>query len=569
MRRSFSSGGTIRKGGKRERMRAQPRVTVRDVHREVADRLVHAMPDIVAAQAAYDAQDWDQAAAMIERMIHGNDLRSPMAYDAWASCAQFQGRMDLAIDLFRKALAVDPDYRVAHDRLIMILDALPTTSAATAQRERTRWWERYGKHLYARRQPHANNRDPERPLRVGYVSGDYQYHSAATVFHRIIMNHSPGFIPYLYSSTPTKHVRAGDTVALGFMQHPNFRQLVDAKVNKAALAVVEQQHPQIRPVERINKAIEDAPWPDWLVAQKILEDKIDILVDLSGYTAHNRLPVFCMKPAPIQITGWGYATGVGWPAMDYLVTDRVVLPPHRAAEHDERPMYLPSVIDYEPTQGMPEANPLPCLTERPTFGVFQRSLKINAACLDVWRQILLRLPEARLLFKSHYCDTFKAWIVEQLGAVSAQVEFQGATSSYDHKVAYRQVDLNLDPWPQTAGVSGCDGLWQGVPMVTLVGDRIIQRTSASLLTTLGLTDFIAETPEQYIQTAVDWVTVRKQELAELRQGLRARCEQSPIQRGYLAAVETQYRDVWRAWCAEESAQRPLSPADALARLECA
>jgi protein O-GlcNAc transferase len=304
-------------------------------------------------------------------------------------------------------------------------------------------------------------------------------------------------------------------------------------------------------------------WPDTLIWDKIRDDQIDILVDLSGYTSCNALPVFCYKPAPIQITGWGYATGVGWKAMDYLMTDRVVVPEDRQDEHVERMLYMPCVINYEPMDGFPvQPNPLPCLTERPTFGVFQRSLKLNADEFEVWRQILERLPESRLLFKSHYPQSLVDWVKPHFGAQAHQVEFQFATSALDHKKAYAQVDLSLDCWPQTGGVSSCDSLWMGAPMVTLLGDRVIQRTSASLLTILGLTDFIVDTREQYIDTAVEWVTTRKHELATIRAGLRDQCDASPIRQGYLEATERVYRQAWRDWCA-----KPLSLADARYRLE--
>jgi len=543
-KRGFSAAGGQRTTSKLERNRFRSKsddpAAAQRAHME---RMVKAMPDIAAAQANYDAQNWDEAEAAIKRVIFDHGLSNPLSYDAWGSCAQFQGRIDLAIQCFRKALESDPEYRVAHDRIIMLMDAQPSTTAEKAQRERTRWWERHGKRSYERRKPHLNNRDPERPLRVGYVSGDFQYHSAATVFYRIIFHHTKAFVPYLYSSTPTKYFYT-DSITRGFAMHPNFVQMVEQRENP------------------ITKIPEDVPWPDWMVSERIKRDEIDILVDLSGYTANNRLSVFCMKPAPIQITGWGYATGVGWPAMDYLVTDRVVVPEDRQHEHVEKPLYLPVVLDYEPTDGMPEANVLPCLTERPTFGVFQRSLKINAECIAVWRQILQRLPESRLIMKSHYCDTFKAWMVQEFQDQARQVEFQPVTSSFEHKVAYSQIDLNLDPWPQTGGVSACDALWQGVPAVTLLGPRVIQRTTASLLTTLGLTDFIAQTEDEYIEKAVAWVTERKPELAEIRRTLRATCDASPIRQGYLEAVETAYRQAWRDWCAT-----PLTVAEAQYRLE--
>jgi protein O-GlcNAc transferase len=542
VRRGFSSGGTQRKVSKRERNRFVQRAgDSKKAQLTYMERMIKALPIIADAHVAYERQDWDGAEAKIRELLDVHHMATPMVYDSLGSCLQYQGRFEDAIEAFRQALAMDPTYSVAHDRIIMILDAMPSTTVEKAQRERDRWWTRYGEQKYAKRRPHLNNRDPERPLRVGYVSGDYQYHSAATVFHRIIMQHTEGFIPYLYSMTPSKHWAT--TVTQGFAYHPNWRNLVDVKRGEMGLD-------------------EDRPWPASMVYGKILDDQIDILVDLSAYTAHNRLDVFCMKPAPIQITGWGYATGVGWPAMDYLVTDRVVVPEDQQHLHVEKMLYVPSIIDYEPTLGLPEANPLPCLTERPTFGVLQRSLKINTDDCEVWRQILERLPESRLIMKGQYSQSLITWITGLFKAQASQVEFQPVTSSYEHKCAYQQVDLNLDPWPQTAGVSGCDGLWMGVPMITLEGRRVIERTSMSLLTSVGLTDMIASSKADYVNKAVEWVTTRKHELAEIRQGLRAKCDASPIRAGYLDAVESAYREAWRAWCA-----KPLSVSDLRYRLE--
>ncbi len=487
------------------------------------------LKDIATAQALYDAGDWDACEPVIRKFLRVRGFAQPLTFDALGSCAQFQGRMDYAIKCFRKALEIDPDYVEARNRIIMILDAQPDTTEQQAQRERDKWWTQHGERAYLLRQPHRNNRDSERPLRVGYVSGDFQYHSAATVFHRIALNHSEGFLPYFYSSTPhNKH----DSITNSYMYHAGWRDVVG--------------------------------WPDSMVADKIRDDQIDILVDLSGYTAHNRLVTFCHKPAPIQLTGWGYATGVGWPAMDGLIADKVVIPEDRQDEHVEKIVYLPSVIDYAGIDGLPEANELPCLTQRPTFGVFQRNLKINAEDVEVWRRILERLPESRLIMKGQYCPSLmrlmEGWFRDQF----RQVEFRGLTSSWDHKIMYQEVDLCLDPWPQTGGVSACDALWMGVPAVTLIGPRVIQRTTASLLTNLGLEDCIATTTDQYVAKAVNAVTESKWFLAKMRMELRERFIASPIHAGYVEAAEAAYRELWREWCA-----KPISLSDARKRLEMA
>lgn len=488
------------------------------------------LDDLALAQQFYDANDWDACVPVIHRLLRRKSFAAqPMTYDALGSCELNRGRIEEALKAFRKALALDPNYVEARNRIIMILDAQIATTPSRAQRERDTWWQQYGQVRYAQRLPHGNDRDPERPLRVGYVSGDFQYHSAAQVFHRIALSHTDAVIPYFYSSTP---YREFDSITNSYRAQPGWRDVLY--------------------------------WPDALVVDRIRTDQIDILVDLSGYTAQNRLTVFAHKPAPIQLTGWGYATGVGWPAMDGLIADRVVIPEDRQQEHVEQIVYLPCVIDYDGTHGLPDPNPLPCLTERPTFGVFQRGLKLNADDVEVWRQLLERLPESRLRIKGSYCQTFRDWLQAAFRAQWAQVEMLGVTSSFEHKMGYQQVDLCLDPWPQTGGVSACDALWMGVPAVTLIGPRVIQRTTASLLTLLNLECFIAETREEYIAKAIGWVTHRRHELNSIRLGLRDRFRASPIHAGYLEAVEGAYRALWRAWCA-----KPVSLVDARKRLELA
>ncbi len=524
-RRSFKQGGGTRKSSGSRARAWLPKVRQESALKMTAEIL----QDIMKAQALYDAGDWDACEPVIRRLLK-QGMTQPLTYDALGSVAQFQGRMALALECFRKALEIDPHYLDARNRIIMIMDALPETTAKQAARERAKWWVHHGADCYARRRPPLSDRNPNRPIRVGYVSADFQFHSAATVFHRIITEHSEAIVPFVYSSTPYDKY---DQITNTYRAMPGWRNILDDAGTR---------------------------WPDSLVADKIRDDQIDILVDLSNFTANNRLSTFAFKPAPIQLTGFGYALATGFPCFDGVLTDRIVTPP--GTTEGEPPVYLPSVIDYQGTEGLPEANPLPCLTAPPTFGVFQRSLKINPQGIRLWARILERLPESRLIMKSHYSPSLQEWIREHFGAQSAQVEIRGATSSFEHKQQYAEIDLCLDPFPQTAGVSGCDGIYMGVPMVTLLGERAIQRTSASLLTNLGLEQFIATSEDEYVDKAVAWVTTRKTDLAALRQTLRETLVASPICSGYTSAVEAAYRDLWQAYCA-----RPMSLADAAYRLK--
>lgn len=465
---------------------------------------------LATAQAFYAREDWDAAEPYVRQLIVAG-VRLPAVYDSLGTIRQFQGHIDEALAYCRQALEVDPSYQDAYDRVVMLTDVLPETTAADSQAVRAWWWEHRGQ---KRLELHdAHNRTPDRPLRVGYVSGDFWHHSACAVFSQIALHHTEAIQPYFYSSTPKE---SHDAITQAFQQLPGWR---DARA-----------------------------WTTQELTHAILADEIDILIDLSGFTLHNRLDVFAAKPAPIQMTGWGYATGLGWPdgVMDYVLADAVVMP---TPPQGSRVASLPCVLPYTPMDGLPEPNPLPCLTQAPTFGVFQRALKINNASLTVWRTLLERMPESRLVIKGDYCGSFVAWMTAQLEPVMDRVTIISKPTNHDeHLRAYQDIDLMLDTWPQTGGVTSCEALWMGVPMVTLIGERVIQRTSAALLTNLGLTDFITETTDEYLANAIAWVTWRKDELAAIRQGVRGQYARWIQQTPYLEAVEASYRSAWQTWC---------------------
>jgi predicted O-linked N-acetylglucosamine transferase (SPINDLY family) len=518
---SKSSGGT-RKTTKRDVARFLPKNA--DPRR--LEMTAEILSNIFRAQVLYDANDWDSAAIEVRRLLKRKGFAQPLTYDALACCLQFQGKIDLSLKVFRKCMELDPDYVDAQNRIVMIKDAQPETTQEEANRDRRTWWKMFGAANYARRMPHLNNRDPERPLRIGYVSADFHFHSAMSVVKQIATRHSEAYQAFLYSSTPPHKY---DQTTTNYTSMPGWRDVHNR--------------------------------PTSLVVSKILADRIDILMDLSSFTSGSRLQVFAWKPAPIQLIGWGYAHSTGFPCFDGVMTDAIVGVDH---PETEQAVCLPSILDYEPLEGLPEANPLPCLTERPTFALFQRSLKMNTENLGVYREILRRLPEARLIIKSHYSQIFIEWIRSHFGDQNAQVEIRGATSSLEHKKQYQEVDLALDTWPQCGGVSTCDMLHMGVPCVTLAGPgaRTIQLATSSLLTSVGLPQFIARSHEEYIQKAIYYVTEGKHELAAIRPTLRQRLAESPVCADYLPAVEDAYRNLWRQWCA-----KPLSIDDAMYRLQ--
>ena len=293
----------------------------------------------------------------------------------------------------------------------------------------------------------------------------------------------------------------------------------------------------------------------------IREDRIDILVDLSGHTTGNRLLVFARKPAPLQITAWGYATGTGMRAMDVFFTDPVMVPPQDKQYFSEEIRYLPSVVGSFFTHRFPDVNNLPALADgNVTFGSFNRLVKVSKITYRAWSKVLLAIPRSRLILKAPELSdpTIQKLVIENFvkeGAVAEQIILLGRTPWYEHMQAYNQVDIALDPFPHGGGVTAMEGLMMGVPVITLRWPTMTGRLSASIMTTLGLSDWIAESQAEYVELAI-----RKakdlQSLSALRQQLRSLFSSSVIgdQSAYARAVEKEYRQLWQEWCASQAPQ---------------
>lgn len=430
------------------------------------------------------------------------------------------GYNEAAEESYRRVVALNPAHAQAHSNLIFVLDFDPRYGVAEHQAERRRWNSQHAAPLSGEVRPHANRPDPERRLRVGYVSADFRQHSAANCFGPMILScDRDAFDVVCYSS--------------------NFRDdAVTATFREAAT------------LWRDSYAASDAQ-----LAETIRDDAIDILVDLSGHTAGNRLRVFARKPAPVQVTAWGHGVGTGLGAIDYFLTDPTIVPESESALYAERIRYLPSHLPYMPPADSPPVAPPPCLSAGyPTFGSFNRLEKVNDEVLTLWRGILERLPAARLLIKSQALDRpavradFERRL-DALGFARDRRDLHGSTPQPEHLAMHGQVDVVLDTFPHSGGVTTADALWMGVPVVTWRGRTVPWRLGASTLGALSLERFVAETPEQYVEIAVAAARDAGR-LASLRASLRERMAGSPIgdTLRYCRAVEQVYREIWRRWC---------------------
>lgn len=437
---------------------------------------------------------------------------------------QGQGRIVEAEARCQLAVALRPDVPTLFSNLIFILDLTMSATTASLQAARRQWAERFTPPAFENVHP-RHVPDPDRRLRIGYVSADFQEHSAAFVFGAMLIQFNPAqFEVFAYSN-----VNATDKMAQQFRRSvTHWREIAHLSTDAAAAL--------------------------------IRGDGIDILVDLSGHSAGNRLDVFAKKPAPIQITAWGYITGTGMKAMDVLFADPVVIPEDEKSLYAEEIVYLPNVVccAFFLTK-YPDIVPLPAVSGRGvTFGSFNRLAKISDATVRAWSRVLAAVPESKMIIKApglehaHVRQRIEQNFVDA-GLDVTRIRFQGRTSWWDHLSAYNQVDIFLDAFPHSGGVTTLDSLMMGVPVVTLKWPTLVGRLSASFLTTLGLTDWIAETEDAFVELAV-----RKARdidaLKDLRQSLRMRLRNSIIgnTKAYVAAVEGTYRRLWRRWCEHQA-----------------
>jgi predicted O-linked N-acetylglucosamine transferase (SPINDLY family) len=301
-------------------------------------------------------------------------------------------------------------------------------------------------------------------------------------------------------------------------------------------------------------------YDDATLAQRIRDDEIDILIDLAGHTADNRLPTFAYKPAPVQVTWLGYPGTTGLTAMDYILVDKVIAPEHEPTPwSSETPYRLPhNALCYSPFVGSENlaVGALPAESNGYiTFAVFNNYRKVSASAIRLWATILQRLPTAKLLIKGKPLSDARqlAKLYQQFADYGIAAERLQTTACQinpiEHLHDYQRVDLQLDTLPCSGGTTTCDSLWMGVPVITLYGDRYAARFSASFLTELALTDFIAYNEQEYIELAVQWAQ-RITQLAILRQTLRARFQASTLYNAqqFTASVEQAYRMMWQQWC---------------------
>ncbi len=433
---------------------------------------------------------------------------------------------------YRKALELNPDAVGCHGNFLFFMACDRRYTMADIVAEARRWDELHAAPLAALARPHGNDPDPARRLRIGYVSPDFRAHAVSYFLEPLMEAHDHDSVElfcYAEVANPDKMTN-------------RYRQLADHWRSTVGMT-------------------------DHAVAEQVREDGIDILVDLAGHTAGNRLLAFAERPAPVQVghlVGLGQTTGLS--AMDYVLTDRWLSPRGSDGDYSEIPYRLDRCFEsFQPLSDWPDISPSPArATGRVTFGSFGNVSRITSKVVETWAEILRRVDGARLvLVHKQFGD---AAVREGLRSafaahgIDGQIAFDAVEKGWpDGMDIYRDIDIALDTWPQTGATATCITLSMGLPNVVMDSDEAHDRFGGTLLHAIGLTECIANESEDYVARAIA-LAGDLDSLAELRAGLRRRMAASPLldHEGLARAVEAAYRDIWRRWC-EGGSIRDLDP----------
>lgn len=489
-----------------------------------------------------------QHALKIEPMLEDGHFNAGVAY--W-----HMGRLHQAIDCFKRVIDLNPNNATAHSNLGSIFFSLLKYNEAienlhksiTLAPDNPVYFSSYLtalhylkdvslNHLYAehlkfgeRFEPASSRRfpntpDPLRKLRIGYLSADFRSHPIAYFTEAVLKAHDKKTVEvYCYSdvTTPDENTRR-------LMPLAHWR--TTANLSDAALT------------------------------QQICKDGIDILLDMAGHTAHNRLPLFAGRAAPIQVSWIGYFDTTGLASMDYLLADDIMVPQNTAQRFTESVYRLPGgFLCYQPQPHMPEPSPPPVSTcGYITFGCFNNLNKINENVITVWSQLLNRLPNARLVLK---CKTLRDIKIREIyhglfanqGIAANRIELRGPSPHVDMLEEYADIDIALEPFPYSGGTTTVEALYMGVPVITLAGSAFVGRLSASILTSIGLDELVTDNVDEYIERIIDLAS-QPAKLAQLRFSMRDRISKSPLGDADLFTrnLETAFRDMWQQWCAAQT-----------------
>ena len=467
---------------------------------------------------------FEDAIDYYEQALSNNGSANPaFIHSNIGTCRQYLGDIESAIASFKEAISLVPDRYELFTNLLMALNYSSHYTAEEAFQMHRSFDSNYARQYSDSALTLKNSNNPERVLKIGYISSNFYDHSVAYFIKPVIEHHDTSqYEVFCYNNSPQS-----DAVT------EQIRSLSSKWRDVTALSDID-------------------------LSSMIHDDGIDILVDLNGHTADNRLLVFARKPAPIQVSWIGYPNTTGLSSMDYRLTDALADPPGSTDHlHSERLIRLPDTFScFSPPTPCPEVTEPPVLIKGyVTFGSFNNFAKITPQVIEVWRKLINKYPDSHLLLKDQLFQDekvrskIKAYF-QQAGIEQNRIELLTKDNSRtSHLQRYSQIDIALDPFPYNGTTTTCEALWMGVPVITLAGTVHAGRVGVSQMTAVGLAEFVAKTQEQYIDTAIEFASDRER-LQFLRSTMRQRLSNSPLLNAFAFTknLEAAYRKMWYKWC---------------------
>ena len=435
------------------------------------------------------------------------------------------GRQDAATALQQALVAQSPEDPARRGNLLYGLHHAHGDDGLLMLKEHAAWSARHAEPLLAEIQPYLHDRSPDRRLRVAYVSADFREHPASRFLLPLIEAHNPSQVEVFCYNDATQPNALTD----------RFRAAAHVWRDTGSIS-------------------------DKALADQVRQDAIDVFVDPTGFMASNRILTFARKPAPVQVSYFGYPGTVAMSAIEWRLTDSLLDPPGMTESHYTEKLIRidPSAMVYAPLSETEIVQPTPALKEGfITFGALNRLSKVTPGVIALWGRILAAVPRSRLLLLSPTAHEQEAndeirHLFARYGVPPERLELAPRSPRQSYLKLFHLIDIHLDPFPYNGCTTTCDGMWMGVPTVTLAGRAYASRMGVSLLTQVGLTDLVAETPEQYIQAAAS-LAGDVLRLNQLRYSLRDRMLKSPLMdyKGLAHNIEAAFRTMWKVWCERE------------------
>lgn len=448
------------------------------------------------------------------------DPKFPDAYSNLGNIYELQGRADEAVEKYRKTLELAPKHFIAQSNLLLALNYSDKSTPDAVYTEHLLFEKKFGVQSDSETKPYLNDLSPDRKLRIGYISPDFRTHSVAFFLEPVLANH--------------------DSQQFEIIGYSN---------SQAWDQMTRQLHSYVDKWRNISGI------PVHIVDEMIRMDQVDILIDLSGHTAGNRLLVFARKPAPIQVTWLGYPNTTGLSTMDYRITDSFADPVGRTEQlHTEQLIRLPKSFScYRPPEDGLEVEETPAVKNGfVTFGSFNNFSKVTQGVIQLWARVLKSVPDSHLILKTGGLDEkgLRKRIYNQfaaLGVSADRLELLGRDASREeHFKKYNLLDIGLDPFPYNGTTTICESLWMGVPVVTLEGHTHAGRVGVSLMNNLELTELIARSENEYVEICMRLASDLAH-LKQLRSGMRARMKASPLmnEKEFTRYLEEAYKNIWK------------------------